>query len=98
MGWKIVYKTTFPNGKIYVGSDRTDDIRYLGSVDKDLVARDFTREERRAFVVRRQILWESDTATDSEMRAQENLFIRELRSNEPAIGYNRTPLRRSSGC
>jgi hypothetical protein len=29
---KIIYKITYPNGKIYVGSDLTDSINYFGSV------------------------------------------------------------------
>ena len=29
-----------------------------------LIAQDFTREQRRDFTVRKQILWESETATD----------------------------------
>ena len=28
---KVVYKVTWPNGKIYIGSDLTDSIRYFGS-------------------------------------------------------------------
>jgi hypothetical protein len=27
---KVVYKVTWPNGKIYVGSDLTDSITYFG--------------------------------------------------------------------
>jgi len=41
--------------------------------------------------VRKQILWESDTATDAEVRAMEVKLIREHRSNDPAVGYNMTP-------
>jgi hypothetical protein len=41
--------------------------------------------------IRKDILWESETATDAEVRAMEVRLIRELRSNDPAIGYNRTP-------
>lgn len=33
-------------------------------------------------------LWESDTATDAEVSELEVQFIRELPSNDPAIGYN----------
>jgi hypothetical protein len=38
--------------------------------------------------IRNDILWESETATDAEVRAMEVRLIRELRSNDPAIGYN----------
>lgn len=30
---RIIYKITYPNGKIYVGKDLTDSINYFGSVD-----------------------------------------------------------------
>ena len=45
----IIYKITYPNGKIYVGQDRTDSVTYFGSADSDLIAKDFTREQRRRF-------------------------------------------------
>ncbi len=88
---KIVYKITYPNGKFYVGLDLTDNINYFGSVNSQLIAADFTREERRDFTIRREILWESATATDKEVYAQEMHFIRLLQSNNPKIGYNRHP-------
>jgi outer membrane protein assembly factor BamB len=87
----VVYRTTYPNGKIYVGSDMTDDIRYFGSASPKLIALDFTKEQRRDFTVRREILWESETATKSELVRKEYEFIKSLRSNDPAVGYNRAP-------
>ena len=38
--------------------------------------------------------FESETATDAEVRAVEVAMIRELRSNDPAVGYNRWPRHR----
>ena len=93
---KVIYKITYPNGKIYIGMDSTDDIRYFGSGDPELIAMDFTREQRRDFTVRREILWESDTASESEIRLKEIEYIRSLKSNDPTIGYNRFPKLRSS--
>ncbi len=87
----IIFKITYPNGKIYVGQDRTDDINYFGSANSDLIARDFTREQRRDFTIRREILWESETATWSAVTTKAVEFILALRSNDPAIGYNRWP-------
>lgn len=87
----IIYKITFPNGKIYVGQDRTNSINYFGSASDALVALDFTPEQRRDFTIRREVLWESETATRSEVSAEEVRLIRELRSNDPAIGYNQWP-------
>ena len=57
---KVIYKITYPNGKIYVGQDITDS-------------------------------WESETATNAEVTAQEIAFIRQLRANDPRVGYNRSP-------
>jgi hypothetical protein len=88
---KIIYKIIYPNGKIYVGQDRTDSINYFGSASSKLIALDFTREQRRSFSITREIIWESETATDAEVTAAELRFIRELRSNDTAIGYNRWP-------
>jgi len=88
---KVIYKITYPNGKIYVGKDLTDSINYFGSADSSLIAADFTREQRRDFTVRKEILWESETASDQEVSAKEVAFIRSLRANEPALGYNQWP-------
>lgn len=87
----VIYKITYPNGKIYVGQDRTDNINYFGSASSDLIARDFTREQRNDFTIRRNILWESETATQAEVTIKEAEFILALRSNDPAIGYNQWP-------
>jgi hypothetical protein len=88
---KVIYKVTYPNGKIYVGKDLTDCINYFGSANSDAIAADFTREERHKFTITREILWESATASDSDVAKMESRFIRELRSNDPAVGYNRWP-------
>lgn len=88
---KVIYKITYPNGKIYVGKDLTDSINYFGSANSDLIAQDFTREQRRDFTIRRELLWESESASDSEINQKEVEFIRQLRSNNPAIGYNQWP-------
>jgi len=89
---KVIYRITWPNGKIYIGSDLTDSITYLGSPNKELIENNFpTREDRRDMVIRREILWESATAAVSEVLRKESEFIVELRANDPAIGYNRNP-------
>ena len=38
---KVIYILIFPNGKINVGSDLTDDICYFGSANAEVVALDF---------------------------------------------------------
>ena len=87
----VIYKITYPNGKIYIGQDRVGSIRYFGSPDRKLIAADFTPEQYRDFTVRREILWESETATRQELTAKEVEFIRGMNANDPAIGYNRWP-------
>src|SRR5262245_19540885 len=87
----IIYKITYPNGKIYIGQDRTNSINYFGSAQSKLIAEDFTPEQRRSFTITREILWESETANRSEVTRMENRLIREHRSNDPAVGYNRMP-------
>ncbi|HEY7812744.1 MAG TPA: hypothetical protein VIC62_05865 [Nakamurella sp.] len=88
----VVYKITYPNGKTYIGQDRTDSINYVGSADSRLIAADFpSPEQRRVFTVTREILWESPTAAVADVNAVEMAMIREYRYNDPAIGYNRRP-------
>jgi hypothetical protein len=41
--------------------------------------------------LRKEILWESETATDAEVRAKEKDKILETGANNPAIGYNMSP-------
>ncbi|MDH4869323.1 GIY-YIG nuclease family protein [Pseudomonas sp. BN515] len=93
---KVIYKITYPNGKIYVGKDLTGTLTYFGSADSKLIEQDFTAEERRDFTVRKQILWESEDASDKEVNVKEVEFISELKANDPAIGYNRWPRLKSS--
>ncbi|MBQ0933851.1 GIY-YIG nuclease family protein [Ideonella paludis] len=88
---KVIYKITYPNGKIYVGKDATDSINYFGSASDALIAKDFTREQRRDFQVRKQILWESEVATLQELNRKEIEFILALRANHPQVGYNQWP-------
>ena len=86
-----VYKVTYPNGKIYVGQDLTDSANYFGSASSKLIAADFTPDELRDFTIRREILWQSATASKSEVTAVEKGYILRLRSNDPSIGYTRWP-------
>jgi hypothetical protein len=88
---KVIYKITYPNGKVYVGKDLTESINYFGSSASKIIAADFSRAERREFTIKKEILWESETATDSEVSLKELEFIRRFRANDPAVGYNRWP-------
>jgi hypothetical protein len=88
---KLIYKITYPNGKIYVGKDLTGTLTYFGSVNSELVEQDFTLEQQADFTIRKQVLWESETADDSEVNKREIEFIRKLGANNPEVGYNRWP-------
>lgn len=88
---KVIYRITYPNGKIYVGKDLTGTLNYFGSADSRLIEKDFSAEEQRDFTIRKQILWESSTASDEEVNQKEVEYIRELKSNDPSVGYNRWP-------
>lgn len=85
------YKITYPNGKVYIGQDRTDSINHFGSASSELIARDFAPDQGRSFTVTRDILWSSNTASPAEVTRVEIEQILLHRSNEPAIGYNQFP-------
>ena len=88
---KVIYKVPYPNGKIYVGQDLTDSINYFGSASGKLIAKHFSREHRRDSTIRKEILWESESASDAEVTQTELEYIQELMSYDPAIGYNQWP-------
>ena len=86
----VVYNIIFPNGKIYVGSDTQrggHHINYFGSWSVELVERDFTKEQLLNFSIQKEILFESDDK--NEVLKKEGEMIRELKSSEERIGYNR---------
>ena len=52
---------------------------------------DFPVAARGNLNLKKEILWESETASESEARAKQSEYILSLRSYDPAIGYNTTP-------
>jgi len=88
---KIIYKITYPNGKIYIGKDLTDSINYFGSASSKLIEKDFPREQRYDFTIRKEIIWESDNAEDVKVNQKEVEYIKKYKSNDPAVGYNQWP-------
>jgi len=88
---KVIYKITYPNGKIYIGKDLTDSINYFGSADSNYIEKDYSREERKVFIIKKEIIWESDTASDNEVNKKEIEYINYFKSNVPEIGYNQWP-------
>ena len=91
----VIYRITYPNGKIYVGQDRTNSINYFGSASSELISRDFTHQQRQSFTITRDILWYSEHADRSEVTKKEMEFILTLEANNPMIGYNQSPPFRS---
>ena len=94
---KQIYLVTYPTGKIYVGKDSIGSSRYFGSPCMETVNADFEtlpEDVRNDYTVRKQILWQSASATEEELSAKEVEFIRQYKSNDPAIGYNRWPKHR----
>jgi len=91
---KQIYMITYPTGKIYIGKDSIGSHRYFGSPDMDIINQDFEtlpEEIRKDYTIRKQILWESEDCTESELSRKEVELIREYQSNNPDIGYNRWP-------
>ena len=81
---KQIYKLTYPTGKIYVGKDSYGSFRYFGNPDIETVNADFAtlpKEVQMDYSVRKEILWESETASESELSQKEIEFIREYRSS-----------------
>jgi len=86
---KVIYKITYPNGKIYIGKDLTDTLTYFGSVNSKLVESDFSRDQMRNFTVHKEILLESYDI--DEVNKMEPHYIIKYQSNNPKIGYNQWP-------
>jgi len=88
---KVIYKITYPNGKIYIGKDLTGTLNYFGSANSELIEKDFTPKQKRDFTIRKEILWECENCTNKEVNEKEIKFIKLYQSNNPKIGYNRLP-------
>ncbi len=86
---KVIYKITYPNGKIYIGKDLTNTLTYFGSVNSKYVEKDFSEEEKKDFVIRKEIIFESDDI--DEINKIESKLILKYESNNPSIGYNKWP-------
>ena len=50
----VIYKITYPNGKIDVGQDLTGAVSYFGSANSRLIEADFTPDQCRDLPVRRR--------------------------------------------
>jgi hypothetical protein len=81
-------------GRYILVKDLYNSYRYFGSPKRELINKDFellSVEQRRDYTVRKEILWESEDATEKELSIKEVEFIRQYNSNDPEIGYNQWP-------
>lgn len=84
-----IYKTTFPNGKIYIGSDMTDSVKYLGSPTcMELILRDHPIFTGCCFSFQKEILIYYKTISRKQLLSIEKNYIIEYNSTNPDIGYN----------
>jgi len=89
---KVIYKITYPNGKIYVGKDSTGNtFTYFGSPESANIERDFTWEQQQDITIRKEILFSSEDISESDLHKKEFYFIEQLGSNNPEKGYNILP-------
>jgi hypothetical protein len=94
----VIYKITYPNGKIYIGQDRTDDINYFGSADSFTVARDFDDDQKRDFTIRKQILERRENIPITALNILERHHILESGAAFSEVGYNRTHSKARNYC
>lgn len=85
-----IYLIIYPNGKIYIGQDRTCDINYFGSACSYDIENDFKEWQSKGFSVRKKILRELSMISIQEVNRIEKEYIQKYKSNDPIIGYNRT--------
>jgi hypothetical protein len=93
---KYIYKITYPNGKIYVGQDVTGTLNYFGSSKNPQIEKDYSEAEMKHFTIIKEIIWESNNATNKEVYDKEMKLIEELEANNPAKGYNLSPKYKAS--
>ena len=76
---KQIYKIIYPTGKIYIDKDSKGSHRYFGSPDMDIINKDFESLPKKIkldYTIRKQILWESENASEKELSEKEVEFIK----------------------
>lgn len=98
ISWGCVFKITFPNNKIYVGSDtartaRLDYFKYFGSPVK--AKSEMLEElgnyltEQKPYVLEKEILYSQENVKVGDILKIEQQYIKRLNAKNPNIGYNR---------
>ncbi len=90
--YKVIYKIIYPNGKIYVGQDFTNNYAYFGSLDESLLKNDFTEDEILSFSITKNIIYRDKDISKKNLDLLEKKYILDLNSNNPQIGYNKFPV------
>lgn len=81
----IIYKTIFPNGKIYIGQDKNNNENYFGSGVKCKCAiKSFGKSKLKKEILRY-------CNSQKELDKWEQVFILKFDSTNPNIGYNILP-------
>jgi hypothetical protein len=89
---KVIYKITYPNGKIYVGKDTTgNNLLYFGSPNREYLERDFNLDNLDVICLKKEILFKNADISEPELSQKETEFILKCESNNPAKGYNILP-------
>jgi len=96
--WGCVFMVTFPNKKIYVGSDtartaRLDYFKYFGSPIK---AKEEMHEElgkylteNKPYVLKKEILHAAENVKVGDILKIEQKYIKSLNAKDSKVGYNR---------
>ncbi|MDR1315657.1 MAG: hypothetical protein LBK13_02185 [Spirochaetales bacterium] len=89
---KVIYKITYPNGKIYIGKDSTgDNLRYFGSPNREYLENDFSWEQQKDITLRKELLFFDNEISETALIKKENELIEKYESNNPDKGYNLVP-------
>lgn len=73
----------------YVGKDLTNTLTYFGSVNDNLVKKDFSEEQMKSFTITKEIIFESENI--EEINKVEAKLIADLQSNNAEVGDNMWP-------
>ncbi|MGY3802497.1 GIY-YIG nuclease family protein [Pigmentibacter ruber] len=90
--YKIIYKITYPNGKIYIGQDFTNNYNYFGSIDEELLKRDFSDDDILSFTIIKEVIFREKNITKKSLNLLEKNYILQYNSNNPNVGYNKLPV------
>lgn len=91
-----IYKHTSPEGKVYIGISRSDDIRYLKRDRWQSKGQGYRRSNKQFWEDIQKFGWdkfqheilESGIQNNDELLIKEKMYIYKYKSNNPLYGYN----------